>query len=57
MKMHAQYCIKTSQSSILGILRMEKSIGRKGRDNISSKLEESFKLILLRENIIIFESS
>jgi hypothetical protein len=36
---------------------MEKSIGRKGRDNISSKLEESFKLILLRENIIIFESS
>jgi hypothetical protein len=57
MKMHTKYCIQTSQSFILGTLRMEKSIGTKEKNKICSKSDESFKLILLRENIIIFESS
>jgi hypothetical protein len=55
MKMHAKYYIQTSQSFILGTLRMEKSFGTKGR-KILFKSKESFKFIPPRENVITFES-
>jgi hypothetical protein len=53
IKMHAKYCMQTSQSFILGTLRVEKSFGTKEKKQICFKSEESFKLIPLRENVIV----
>jgi hypothetical protein len=55
MKMHTKFYSQTSQSFILGTLRMEKVFGTKGR-KVLFKSEVSFKFIPLRENVITFES-